>query len=197
MQDHRHDDTLWTDLVALAEGAPATPRVEQFRSEQPTAFDRAQRQARAIVRAAEGARLEPYTEDHVRRAKRVLEREVSGANRWRRLLAALVAPPAEPAVALRDQGGTSRFQALYTAGEFDIDLTLDEGGALVGQVLSREGADVEAGRVAVYDAGGRVSEVELDSTGSFIVSSLPPQPLDLVFEFDSTQVTVPDVRVDA
>ena len=197
MQDQLRDEELWADLVALAEGAPATARLERYRSEHREAFERAERQARALVRAAAGARLEPYSEADVHRAQQVLERELSGTSPWRRLLAALVAPPAEPAVALRDQGGATRFQALFSAGEYDIDLTLDEGGALVGQILSREGEEVGAGRVSIHDAEGRISEVELDSTGSFIVSAVPPQPIDLVFEFDSTQVTIPGVRVQA
>ncbi|HFD39670.1 MAG TPA: hypothetical protein ENJ31_07490 [Anaerolineae bacterium] len=90
----------------------------------------------------------------------------------------LVQPTWTPSLALR---GLGQRQAIYQAGATDVALTIETSGdrhALLGQALGPE--TETGGQVLLCDLEGvEVARADLDETGSFALTRLPPPPWEV------------------
>ncbi|QDU69516.1 hypothetical protein [Engelhardtia mirabilis] len=194
--DAEPDDSrlnLYGDLIAHLEGEPTSAALETLRREAPLEFDRRLAHVRQVLAAAAQARLEPLPRASLDRAKALLADE-RGRGGWRTLVGKLVPPIADPQLALRQQvAGLRPYQALYTVDDYDVDLALDESGALIGQLMHRDGDELGAARAVLRGDDGRVAGTPLDALGCFVFDQLPAAPMELSIELGTTLIVLADV----
>jgi hypothetical protein len=201
---HQSDDDppeLYAALVAHAEGAPRSAALERWRLGRPELFAQRLALVRAMLSSLAAARL-PEPSGAQRTARRCLDAELQheqsrAAGGWRRLWATLVPPERLQAIALRDgEAARPRFQALYSAAGFDVDLLLDDSGALLGQVLAYdERTDPTAGTALLIGRDGSARSTAIGVDGSFVFEGRPGGSVDLVIDLADTQLLLQGVEL--
>ena len=151
--------------------------------------------------------LEPASAATVAAAKALGDPSPLGAGRttgraagkttgWRDLIAALV-PPSKALPAVRSTSASTP-PKLFRAAGFEIDLTLLESGALLGQVLPEDPDAPGLGDGDVYLYGPDCAQAtDLLVTGEFRFASVPPNRYTLVIASNGTRIVVPDVELDS
>ncbi|QDU68658.1 hypothetical protein [Engelhardtia mirabilis] len=111
---------------------------------------------------------------------------------WRDLIAVLM-PRSEAVPAVRSSAASNPPQLYRTAG-YEIDLTLLESGALLGQVLPEDPDAPGLGDGDVYLYGPDCAQAtDLLVTGEFRFASVAPDRFSLVIAANATRIVVQDV----
>ena len=112
------------------------------------------------------------------------------------LEAILPAPWAVPA--FRSGSSTASRRQLYRKGPFELDLALQEDGALLGEVVADDGGlgHAQAGECILYGERA-VEHAEVDSEGCFRFEGVGPGSHVLVIESGGETLVVPDLEFRA
>lgn len=106
-----------------------------------------------------------------------------------------------PAAGLRAAGvQRSRRQLIFRVDEFDLALNLlarrpDNNLDIDGQVLPREGGEVELFSLQLLRDGGEAALTVTDELGSFVMQGIPPGTYEIVLSADGVEISIEPVDV--
>ncbi|MHC4262970.1 MAG: hypothetical protein ACYSWX_10645 [Planctomycetota bacterium] len=185
---HSADPELIEDFLAAASGGTPSPRLLELQGRAPKDFERALQEARTLLAHVNAARLEEPSEASVDRA-RALIREGTWGKLVRALKASLVAPT-EPALAVRTSALS--LHALYKIEDYELDLGLQPGVALIGQVVHADESLSIEGRATLYSPSGLTLASEVHPHGDFLFAQPPRPPFDVIVELSDVTLCVSD-----
>lgn len=195
-QDPSGDQALFSDLLAWIEGGEKSPELTSLEVSDPARFGRLERSARQLVELFAERPLGAWSEE--RRQRALSLSQGSGARAWlsgvKTLVARLVTPPAEPALAMRGADEDAYFR-LYELEGYDLDLSRSEGGVLMGQILPREeGASAFSAGDAMLQVADRTPEVsEIGEDGLFRFNLPASGSARLILNGDGVEVVIGDL----